>query len=47
MCIVPIDAILTLVDPRARRDCIYTLSQRKSYRSCTSKHLLIVSASAD
>ena len=38
---VPINAILTLVDPRARRDCIYTLSKREFI--ATSEHLLIVS----
>ena len=45
MCNVPIDAILTLVDPRTKRDCIYTQSKKEA--TATSKHFLIVSASAD
>ena len=28
MCIVPIDAILILADPRALSDCIYTVKER-------------------
>ena len=45
MCIVPIDVILLLADPRARRDCIYTQSKKEV--TSTYEHFLIVNASTD
>ena len=45
MCIVPIDVILILADPRVRRDCTYTQSEKEV--TATSEHFLIVNTSTD
>ena len=45
MCIVPIDVILMIANPRVRRDCIYTQSKKEVI--ATSEHFLIVNASTD
>ena len=44
MYIVPMDTILTLVDPRARRYFIYTMSKKEV--TATSE-IFLLSASAD
>ena len=38
---VQIDAILTLVDPRAKRNNIYTLSKQGVATTCTSEHFFL------
>ena len=45
MCIVPMDAILTLANPRAKRYLIYTLSKKEV--TATSSVFSFLSASAD